>query len=62
MRENNSLSVLSTINLTNKEEEEVSFKDGSLSININNINKDSDLVIKRRKRKSANKRRTLLLN
>jgi hypothetical protein len=62
MRENNSLSVLSTINLTNKEEEEVSFKDGSLSININNINKDSDLVIKRRKRKSSNKRRTLLFN
>ena len=63
MRENNSLSVLSTINLTNKEEEEeVSFKDGSLSININNINKDSDLVIKRRKRKSANKRRTLLFS
>ena len=66
MRENNSqkneFSVLSTINLTNKEEEEVSFKDGSLSININNINKDSDLVIKRRKRKSANKRRTLLFS
>ena len=66
MRENNSqkneISVLSTINITNKEDNEESFKDDCFDINLNI---DSNKDIKREKRRSnmaTNKRKTIIVN
>ena len=66
MRENNSqkneISVLSTINITNKEDNEESFKDDCFNVNLNiDLNND----IKREKRRSnitTNKRKTIMVN
>ena len=61
MRANNSqkneISLLSTINITNKEEEDEGLKDANMNINLN-IN--TDLSIKRQKRQSSNNRKTFL--
>ena len=66
MRENNSqkneISVLSTINLTNKEDNEESFKDDNFNMNLNI---DSNNDIKREKRRSnitKYKRKTIMVN
>ena len=66
MRENNSqkneISALSTINITNKEDNEESFKDDCFNINLNI---DSNKDIKREKRRSnmaTNKRKTIMVN
>ena len=66
MRENNSqkneISVLSTINITNKEDNEESFKDDCFDINLNI---DSNKDIKREKRRSNvsnKKRKTIIVN
>ena len=67
MRENNSqkneISVLSTINITNKEEDEEGLKDNGLNINLNI---DSEMDIKRQKRKTSNykyhNRKTVVYN
>ena len=66
MRENNSqkneISYLSTIDITNKEEESEGKKEGN--INMNNINRNtfSDKSIKREKRQSAKNRQSIILN
>ena len=61
MRANNSqkneISLLSTINITNKEEEDEGLKDANMNINLN-IN--TDLSIKRQKRQSSNNRKTFI--
>ena len=61
MRANNSqkneISLLSTINITNKEEEDEDLKDENMNINLN-IN--TDLSIKRQKRQSSNNRKTFI--
>ena len=66
MRENNSqkneISALSTINITNKEDNEESFKDDCFNINLKI---DSNKDIKREKRRSnmaTNKRKTIMVN
>ena len=61
MRANNSqkneISLLSTINITNKEEEDEGLKDANMNINLN-IN--TDISIKRQKRQSSNNRKTFI--
>ena len=66
MRENNSqkneISVLSTINITNKEEETESIK--KENINLNNMNKEINLDkgIKRQKRRTSKSRQSLIIS
>ena len=66
MRENNSqkneISYLSTIDITNKEEESEGKKEGNINMNNININTFSDKSIKREKRQSAKNRQSIILN
>ena len=64
MRANNSqkndISVLSTINITNKEEDSEGYKEGNMN-NIN-LNTTSDKGIKRQKRQSNQHRQSIIIN
>ena len=66
MRANNSqkneISVLSTINITNKEEDSECCKEGNINMNNINLNATSEKGIKRQKRLSNQKRQSILFN
>jgi len=66
MRENNSqkneISVLSTINITNKEEETESIKKENINLNNMNIEINLDKGIKRQKRRTSKSRQSLIIN
>ena len=66
MRANNSqkneISVLSTINITNKEEDSEGCKEGNINMNNINLNATSEKGIKRQKRLSNQKRQSILFN
>ena len=64
MRENNSqkneISVLSTINITNKEDNEESFKDDCFNINLN-IDSNKDIKREKRRSNASNKKRKSII-
>ena len=66
MRENNSqkneISVLSTINITNKEEETESIKKENINLNNMNIEINLDKGIKRQKRRTSKSRQSLIIS
>ena len=66
MRANNSqkneISVLSTINITNKEEDSEGCKEGNINMSNINLNVTSEKGIKRQKRLSNQKRQSILFN
>ena len=66
MRENNSqkneISILSTINITNKEEDTESFKKEKIDVNDISTDIKLDNGIKRQKRKSKNSRQSLIIS
>ena len=66
MRANNSqkneISVLSTINITNKEEDSEGCKEGNINMSNINLNATSEKGIKRQKRLSNQKRQSILFN
>ena len=66
MRENNSqkneISVLSTINITNKEEETESIKKENINLNNMNIEINLDKGIKRQKRRTSKNRQSLIIS
>ena len=68
MRQNtsqkNEISILSTINITNKEDNEEGFQDGNININlnVNDIIKNSEKSLKRQKRMSTIIGRSNLMN
>ena len=66
MRENNSqkneISVLSTINITNKEEETESIKKENINLDGVNIEINLDKGIKRQKRRTSKSRQSLIIN
>ena len=66
MRENNSqkneISVLSTINITNKEEETETIKKENINLNNMNIEINLDKGIKRQKRRTSKSRQSLIIS